>query len=173
MRSRWISALERLEVLERLERLEALETLEALEALETLEALERLESLERLEPLETLERLEALERLEPLERLERLEALERLDSLVRLDSLESLKRLASLAVNIEGVSFIVIQGFKVEKINHFSSIASLYGIRKTRSANVQKEQHCAEHTEQQAQHKLPKIKTKFHKVPSKRRCFLG
>ena len=88
--------------------------------------------------------LAKLEALESLEVLVRLEALERLDSLVRLDSLEPLENPASLAVNIEGVNFIIIQGFKVEKINHFSSIASLYGIRKTRIANVQEEQHCAE-----------------------------
>ena len=79
-----------------------------------------------------------------LAKLERLESLERLEALEVLGRLEALENLASLAVNIEGVNFIVVQDFKVEKINHFSSIASLYGIRKTRIANVQKEQHCAE-----------------------------
>ena len=70
-----------------------------------------------------LEEREGLERLESLEVLVRLEALERLDSLVRLDSLEPLENPASLAVNIEGVNFIIIQGFKGGKSNHFFIIS--------------------------------------------------
>ena len=66
-----------------------------------------------------LAKLEALESLEVLGRLESLERLEPLESLERLEPLENLASLESLAVNIEGVNFIVVQGFKGGKSNHF------------------------------------------------------
>ena len=76
--------------------------------------------------LAKLERLESLETLEVLERLESLETLEALAKLASLKRLASLDSLAPLAVNIEGVNFIVVQGFKGGKSNHFFHHLSCY-----------------------------------------------
>ena len=122
--------------------------------------------LTKLEALEVLGRLERLERLELLEVLGRLEPLENLESLEALESLENLASPASLAVNIEGVNFMVVQGFKGGKSKHFFHHLSCYTASEKHALQMFKKSNTAQSTQSNKRsincRKLKRNSIRFH-----------